>query len=510
MNALRRQLAYGSFAGLLMVFAFAQDCALSQAITPSNNDGKQDDTPYVLKMTTREVVVDVVARDRHNHPVNDLKVDELQVMEVGKHSQKQPKSILAFHVIDPAKTNERAEQPSAGFRLTSGGGCAVSTTMHYELVYPASSESGYHEILVTTSRPHVTLSFRRRYYVGETAAPAKPQHQGDASASLREAACYHSVLPSSISLIAQFVPAPKKASLRYSLVIQGDSLAFIALTDETRRVQLDYGICTFDEDGAPMEYMHTSVERVLTQPEYEQALVRGLPNLLDIQGAKQPTLTRFVVRDRVTGNLGSLDVVRPLPPVDNGAKQKNTKPPSGSIRGFGSVVPRPGAFCGDVFELPASTTDLPDFWDMDPIGSLYVDWLAVPDQAVAVQHREGGQVVMKTEGIPGVTSRSAWFGIDYHGEFWVTTPGEYDFKLTSDDGARLYIDDQLVINLDGVHAATDGDGHITLSAGRHSIHVPYFQGPPVALALVLQVKAPGEEKFRVFDLRDFRAPVGTE
>jgi hypothetical protein len=499
MNALRRQLACGSFAGILLVLVCAPDCALGQVTQPSSNSGTQADTPYVLKMTTREVVVDVVARDRHNHPVNDLKEDELQVMEVGKHSQKLPKSILAFHVIDPAKANERAEQPSAGFRLTSSGGCAVSTTMHYELVYPASSESGYHEILVTTSRPHVTLSFRHRYYVGETAAPAKPQHQGNISASLREAACYHSALPSSISLIAQFVPAPKKESLRYSLVIQGDSLAFIALTDETRRVQLDYGICTFDEDGAPMEYMHTSVERVLSQLEYERALLHGLPNLLDIQGAKQPTLTRFVVRDRVTGNLGSLYVVRPLPPVDNEVIQKKTKPPYGSIRGFGSVVPRSGAFCGDVYELPALTAGLPDFWDMDPIGSLYADWLAVPDQ-----------VVTRTEGIPGVTNRTAWFGIDYQGEFWVATPGEYDFVLTSDDGARLYIDDQPVIDLDGVHAAQDRDGHITLSAGRHTIHVPYFQGPPDSVALVLQVKAPGEEKFKVFNLRDFRVPAGTE
>jgi hypothetical protein len=68
----------------------------------------------------------------------------------------------------------------------------------------------------------------------------------------------------------------------------------------------------------------------------------------------------------------------------------------------------------------------------------------------------------------------------------------------------------LVINLDGNHEAIDGDGHVTLSAGRHSIHVPYFQGPPVSVALILQVKAPGEEKFRIFNLRDFKAPAGAE
>ena len=116
----------------------------------------------------------------------------------------------------------------------------------------------------------------------------------------------------------------------------------------------------------------------------------------------------------------------------------------------------------------------------------------------------------RTEGIPGVTNRTAWFGIDYHGEFWVATPGEYDFRLTSDDGSRLYIDDQPVIDLDSVHAALSKDGHMTLTAGKHTIHVPYFQGPPDSVALILQVKAPGEEKFRIFDLRDFTAPVGTE
>jgi hypothetical protein len=499
MNAVRCKIVSGWFACLLLVLLSARFCAFGQAIAPSNSDEKEADAPYVLKITTREVVVEVVARDRHNHPVNDLKQDELQVMEVGKHAQKLPKRILAFHVIDPAIAREREEQPSAGFRLTSGGGCAVSMTSHYELVYPASGESGYHEILVTTTRPHVTLSFRRHYYVGETVAPEKPRHSSNDFASLREAACYHSNLPSSISLTARLIPVTKAESLRYSLAVQGDSLAFIALTDETRRVQLDYGICTFDEEGTPMEFMHTSVERVLSQPEYEKALVRGLPNLLEIPRAEQPALTRFVVRDRATGNLGSLDVVRPLPSLDNGVKQKDTKPPIGSIRGFGSVVPRSGAFCGDVYELPERTENLPDYWDMHPIGSLYVDWLAVPDQAVT-----------HTDGIPGVTSRTAWFGIDYYGEFWITTPGDYDFILTSDDGSLLFIDDQLVINLDGNHAATDGEGHVTLSAGRHSIHVPYYQGPPVAVALVLQIKAPGEEKFRIFNLRDFKAPAETE
>jgi len=54
----------------------------------------------------------------------------------------------------------------------------MSATLHYELAYqpsPEGSTGGYHEILVATTRPHVRLSFRRRYYVGMTGVPPKPK-----------------------------------------------------------------------------------------------------------------------------------------------------------------------------------------------------------------------------------------------------------------------------------------------------------------------------------------------
>ena len=238
-------------------------------------------------MTTREVVVEVVATDRHKHPVSDMRESDFQIFEVKKWSQKTPQNISAFHVIDPALARSHLDAPSAGFRLTSGGGCAVSTTFHYQLAFNASPDSGYHEILVTTSRPHVRLSFRHRYYVGETNVPSTPRLR-KADVALQEAACSHSGTPPSISLTARLVQTGSTDSLRYSLVVQADSLAFIAVSDETRRVQLDYGICTFDAEGMPLKYMQTSVERVLTSPEYDRALVHGFPNLLEFPDWRIP------------------------------------------------------------------------------------------------------------------------------------------------------------------------------------------------------------------------------
>jgi len=129
------------------------------------------------------------------------------------------------------------------------------------------------------------------------------------------------------------------------------------------------------------------------------------------------------------------------------------------------------------------------------VASLYANTLNVPNQDIT---RMGG--------IPGVTHTSVWFGVDYYGKFYVTGPGDYKFELQSDDGSRLEIDDHLLIDLDGIHAVDRGTATTTLSAGWHSIHVPYFQGPPTALALVLTIQPPGEA-MRPFNLNQFVPPA---
>jgi hypothetical protein len=57
----------------------------------------------------------------------------------------------------------------------------------------------------------------------------------------------------------------------------------------------------------------------------------------------------------------------------------------------------------------------------------------------------------------------------------VPTAGSYTFRLTSDDGSELLIDEQLVIDHDGLHGAEDKDGAIELTAGMHALRVNYFE-----------------------------------
>jgi len=97
-------------------------------------------------------------------------------------------------------------------------------------------------------------------------------------------------------------------------------------------------------------------------------------------------------------------------------------PPKGPIGSFGSVAPAANSFCGDVYELEHPSSRLPDFRELDPIGSVYAYSLDVPNQTFT-----------NTDGIPGVTPRTNLSRIDYHAVFWIRNAGDYQFRMVSDD-----------------------------------------------------------------------------
>jgi len=159
---------------------------------------------------------------------------------------------------------------------------------------------------------------------------------------------------------------------------------------------------------------------------------------------------------------------------------------------FGTTVVISSGLTGRVYRIRRNTNRLPDFDRLKPAGTIYTTSLNVPPQDFK-------------QGFPGVTKQFEWFAIDYTGRFWIERPGMYRFVLTSDDGARLYIDDQLVIDNDGQHPPEDRECSISLEHGVHRIRASYFQGPRFQVALVLRVAGP-EEQLRIFSTDEFRPP----
>lgn len=79
-------------------------------------------------------------------------------------------------------------------------------------------------------------------------------------------------------------------------------------------------------------------------------------------------------------------------------------------------------------------------------------------------------------GAPPALSQNDHFSVRFTGtvEAFGDTPTK--FFLSSDDGSRLYIDDQPVIDNWGVHVTATRDGELVLTSGKHKLRVEYFDG----------------------------------
>ena len=70
--------------------------------------------------------------------------------------------------------------------------------------------------------------------------------------------------------------------------------------------------------------------------------------------------------------------------------------------------------------------------------------------------------------------RKEYFAIQFEGYVKVPSDKVYTFYIKSDDGSKLWVDDILVVNNDGLHQAIEKSGTISLAAGNHKIKVGMF------------------------------------
>ena len=71
--------------------------------------------------------------------------------------------------------------------------------------------------------------------------------------------------------------------------------------------------------------------------------------------------------------------------------------------------------------------------------------------------------------------RDNGFAMLFAGFISVPKDGIYTFYTRSDDGSRLLIGDQVVVDNDGTHAAIEKQGSIALAEGLHALRVQYFE-----------------------------------
>ncbi|MEL7217184.1 MAG: PA14 domain-containing protein, partial [Pseudomonadota bacterium] len=84
------------------------------------------------------------------------------------------------------------------------------------------------------------------------------------------------------------------------------------------------------------------------------------------------------------------------------------------------------------------------------------------------------------------------FATEVTGTIEVTEPGTFDFYLSADDGAQLYINGVPVVDNDGLHGYRTREGEIELEPGLHHIEVRYFENTGHA-GLRLEWDGPGTD-----------------
>src|SRR5258708_15182560 len=117
---------------------------------------------------------------------------------------------------------------------------------------------------------------------------------------------------------------------------------------------------------------------------------------------------------------------------------------------FGTPIWFPHSLKGDIYLIPTDTSSLPDFETLHPVGTVYTKDLNVTRRSVS-------------EGFPGMIGTTQPYAIDFSGAFDIDRDGPYRFALTSDDGSKLFVDGELIVNNDGCHPPALKDGVATLS-----------------------------------------------
>ena len=126
------------------------------------------------------------------------------------------------------------------------------------------------------------------------------------------------------------------------------------------------------------------------------------------------------------------------------------------------------------YVLPSSTQVLPDFETLEAYGS-------------SVHGRIDFE---STGGDFADTGRNDDFGVVWTGWIDIPSAGFWTLGTRSDDGSRLYIGDELVVDNDGLHGMQSRTGSIGLDAGLHAIRIEFFERGGGA-GCIVQAGGPG-------------------
>ncbi|MGW4463833.1 family 16 glycoside hydrolase [Micromonospora sp. NPDC004704] len=168
------------------------------------------------------------------------------------------------------------------------------------------------------------------------------------------------------------------------------------------------------------------------------------------------------------------------------------------IRSFSTVLAAAGLLAGSLAITPGAAVAAPP--PQEPGVTLRVFDVQVPLSEICVlKPGQTPNVDKKMSTINWTATTDFGFSDNFVsqviGNINIATAGSYTFRLSSDDGSELRIDDQLVIDHDGLHGATPPkEGTVTLTTGYHSLRIDHFERAGDQ-QITLDWRTPGSSSF---------------
>lgn len=117
-------------------------------------------------------------------------------------------------------------------------------------------------------------------------------------------------------------------------------------------------------------------------------------------------------------------------------------------------------------------------------------WTSIPDFTGLTPVRTG----TLTNFSISPRTRNDNYAFRFTGTIYIPTTGPYTFFVTSKDGNKLWVNNTLVVNDDGVHNSRERSGNITLNQGFYPIEVHNFESTGTGERLEVRWQGPGISK----------------
>lgn len=197
---------------------------------------------------------------------------------------------------------------------------------YYELAYYPPSDAwkeGFHKITVRTTRSGVQLNFRRGYYaVANGAGNAGNTRWADLE--LKRSACDDALTATNIPLTVVPLGVDRAGVARYSVSVGTHAVAGeIEPESNAASHPLEFAVCTFNDEGRPLQFGRVPLEQGTGAASTKDVFQR----IFAFNAVPHEKSLRWLVRDKETGALGSVDLpYQPAPDTEKSSENPNTGP----------------------------------------------------------------------------------------------------------------------------------------------------------------------------------------